>query len=216
MLSQLTVLPYVPVYGLYTRLHNYTGKVQPLPLVEKRTMPALYSMGPLLYCYLEILPELKACCPGTKAKLTRRIDSCRQPISVSSFDLIKVTIGMKLWMNKGKLSGRRYIYHPKLGSFQCREVLSCLPCWKKILWFQSSRLCSMHGKKKKERERERVSEREITARECSFRQNHLLSNAKAHVIFEEHTILSITQCMHFHPHENCGYPSTHLAYYKMA
>lgn len=109
----------------------------------------------MLYCYLKILPKLKACYLGAKAKLTRRIDSCRQPISVSSFDLIKVTTGMKLWMNKRKLSGRRCIYHPKLGSFQCsREVPSCLPCWKKGLWFQSSRLCFMHGKKKKKREKE--------------------------------------------------------------
>lgn len=85
-----------------------------------------------------------------------RIYSCSQPTNISSLDFIKMTTGMKLWINKGKLSGRRCFYHSKLRSFQHKEVPSCFPCWNKALWFQSSRLCSMGGRKKRKKKRKRV------------------------------------------------------------
>ena len=47
------------------------------------------------------------------------------------------------------ISSRRCFCHPKLGSFQQRDMPSCFPCWNKALWFQNSRLCSLDGKKQK-------------------------------------------------------------------
>lgn len=139
--------PNHPRYGLYTRLHNRTNKVQPLPLAERRMGPELYPMASLLCCHLETPLSSKpaALAPGQSRQ--GRIDSYSQPVNESSFDFIKVTTGMKLWVNKGKFSGRRCFCHPKLGSFQQRDVPSCFPCWNKALWFQNSRLCSLDGKK---------------------------------------------------------------------
>lgn len=197
--ASLDTNPHLSGYGLYTSLHNYTSKVQPLSLVEKRTMPELYPVGPLLYHHLKILPQLKDCCSGTRTKLTRK-DRFMQPANECIFTPFhKDDHWPEFWMNKGWLSGKGCFHHPKLGSFKHREVPTYFPCWNKVLWFQSSRLCSMDGKKgkKKSVEASVISGRTICFPILRFKR---FSNSIPYLL--------ITQWMHFHPQEECVCPAT--------
>lgn len=150
--ASLDTNPHLSGYGLYTSLHNYTSKVQPLPLVEKRTMPELYPVGPLLYHHLKILPQLKDCCSGTRTKLTRK-DRFMQPANEC---IIKVTTGLSSGWTKGDYLEKDVFTIPNLGASSTDRCQPTFHAGTKFCGFKVQGSVLWMGRRKKKNQWKRV------------------------------------------------------------
>lgn len=125
-------------------------------------MPERYPMGPLLYCYLEILPEFKACCSGTRAKLTRK-DTLKQPANGHIFMGFHKGDHWHEALDEQRKSIWKKMYLPsQIGDLptQGSAKLLCM-LEQRALWFQSSRMGRSKKKKKRLVEESVLSDRII-------------------------------------------------------